>query len=187
MTEKLYLITDTQCDNYLQIMRNNMHDPDAYNAIADLQSLPVVDSNPVAYWHQCIKIEHPKSDPKYWPTALKLQYMEKEILELRARKTLPQSPTPEGAGSDWFYRLQFICRVLQGENPDKTDMQTALGVAQSLKRDRWTADKALTSITADDVTDEMLQVFLDALDTPMNYRATVAAAYDAVVKHRGMK
>ena len=105
------------------------------------------DSNPVAYWHQRIKTEHPKSDPEYWPTALKLQYMEKEILELRARKTLPQSLTPEGDGSDWFYKLQFICRVLQGESPDKTDMQTALGMAQSLKRHRWTAEKTITPLT----------------------------------------
>jgi hypothetical protein len=31
-------------------------------------------------------------------------------------------------------------------------------------------------ITADMVTDEMLQAFLDAIDQPMNYRATLAAA-----------
>lgn len=184
MTDKL-IMTIAQRDNYLQIMRNNTHYPDAYDAITDLQSLPVADSVPVAYWHQRIKTEHPKSDPEYWPPALKLQYMEMEILELRARKTLPQSLTPEGDGSDWFYKLQFICRVLQGESPDKTDMQTALGMAQSLKRDRWTAEKAIAPLTANDVTDEMLQVFLDALDTPMNYRATVAAAYNAVIKNRG--
>jgi hypothetical protein len=54
---------------------------------------------------------------------------------------------PEDDGSDWFYKLQFICRVLQGVSPDKTDLQTALGMAQSLRADRWKAEMALLPIT----------------------------------------
>ena len=42
MTDKL-ILTTAQRDNYLQIMRNNMQDPDAYDAITELQSLPVVE------------------------------------------------------------------------------------------------------------------------------------------------
>lgn len=69
----------------------------------------------------------------------------------------------EDDGSDWFYKLQFICRVLQGESPDKTDMQTALGMAQSLKRERWTVEKALTPTTAADITPDQVD------DTRTNY------------------
>ena len=176
MTDKL-IMTTAQRDNYLQIMRNNMQDPDAYDAITELQSLIMVDSELVGRIITSPANTHKEVE---WVN----DCMPDTGTTLYAS---PQSLTPEDDGSDWFYKLQFICRVLQGESPDKTDMQTALGVAQALKRERWTAAKALTSITADDVTDEMLQVFLDALDTPMNYRATVAAAYNTIIKHRGMK
>ena len=35
-------------------------------------------------WHDRIKDDHPTSDPQYWPNALKVEYMEREILDLRA-------------------------------------------------------------------------------------------------------
>jgi hypothetical protein len=66
---------------------------------------------------------------------------------------------PEDDGSDWFYKLQFICRVLGG-NPPEQDKATALGMARSLKRERWVTVKALQPITADMVTDEMQEQFL---------------------------
>lgn len=44
-----YLITKDQRDNLLQIMRTNMQDPDAYDAIAEIESLPVLEGEPVAY------------------------------------------------------------------------------------------------------------------------------------------
>jgi hypothetical protein len=83
---------------------------------------------------------------------------------------------PEDAGSDWFYKLQFICRVLEGVSPDKTDMQTALGMAQSLKRDRWTAEKALQPITADMVTDEMVATYCHSGLTSMSHHQDMIAA-----------
>jgi len=38
----------------------------------------------IRMWHDRIKDEHPTSDPQYWPNALKVEYMEREILDLRA-------------------------------------------------------------------------------------------------------
>jgi hypothetical protein len=35
-------------------------------------------------WHDRIKDAHPKSEPEYWPNPLKVEYMEQEILDLRA-------------------------------------------------------------------------------------------------------
>jgi hypothetical protein len=86
--------------------------------------------------------------------------LEQEWCELKKLKAAYTHP--EDDGSDWFYKLKFICRVLEGASPDKTDMQTALGMARSLKRERWTAEKVPRPITADDVTDEMVQKFKNA-------------------------
>jgi hypothetical protein len=44
-----YIITKEQRDNFLQIMRNNMQDPDAYDAIAEIESLPVLEGEAVAW------------------------------------------------------------------------------------------------------------------------------------------
>lgn len=96
--------------------------------------------------------------------------------------TSPQALTLEDDGSDWFYKLQFICRVLQGSNPDKTDMQTALGMAQALKRERWTVEKTTTPLTADDVTDEMVRksCFINVF----NAKHQIANVFNLVIKHR---
>ena len=51
----------------------------------------------------------------------------------------------------------------------------------------YTHAQPLRPITADDVTDEMLLAYLDALEKPMNYRDALAAACNAVIKHRGDK
>ena len=40
-------------------------------------------------------------------------------------------------------------------------------------------------ITAADITDGMVLAYLDALDTPMNYRATLASAVNAYLNNRG--
>ena len=137
MTDKLIMNT-AQRDNYLQIMRNNMQDPDAYDAITELQSLIMVDSELVGRI-----ITSPANTHK------EVEWVNDCMPD--AGTTLyasPQALTPEGDGSDWFHKLQFICRVLQGESPDKTDMQTALGMAHSLKQERWTAEKTITPLTA---------------------------------------
>lgn len=54
--------------------------PTAHEAVPPNQ----VESGLVRMWHDRIKSEHPTSDPDYWPSSLKAQYMEAEILELRA-------------------------------------------------------------------------------------------------------
>jgi hypothetical protein len=84
---------------------------------------------------------------------------------------------PADDGSDWFYRLKFICRVLEGKPPDQ-DKATAIGMARSLFALKHN-EAPFAPITANDVTDEMLQVFLDALDRPTNYRTILAAAVNA--------
>lgn len=50
-------------------------------------------------------------------------------------------PAPKDDGSDWFYKLKFICRVLEGNNPDKQDMATALGMARSLFNEKHALEK----------------------------------------------
>lgn len=100
---------------------------------------------------------------------------------------LPLLDQPEGEpaddGSDWFYKLQFICRVLQGVSPDKTDLQTALGMAQSLRADRWKAEKALQPITADDVTDEMVAIYCHSdLSSRSDHIDMIVAAVNAYMK-----
>lgn len=54
---------------------------------------PVQAQPSVRMWHDRIKDEHPTSDPQYWPNALKVEYMEREILDLRAM--LAASPQPQ--------------------------------------------------------------------------------------------
>jgi hypothetical protein len=95
----------------------------------------------------------------------------------KSAKLLPTSaagiaPIVEDDGSDWFYKLQFICRVLQGVSPDKTDMQAALSMAQLLKRERWTVEKALQPIVVNDVTDEMVAA----------YHTTTSSSKEAVLR-----
>jgi hypothetical protein len=86
---------------------------------------------------------------------------------------------PVDDGSDWFYKLQFICRVLQSVSPDKTDLQTALGMAQTLRADRWNAEMALMPITSSDVTDEMMANFIRGHTDNMTYQKTFIAAVNA--------
>lgn len=54
----------------------------------------------IRMWHDRIKDAHPGSTPEYWPSALKAEYMEAEILELRAaiasRPEAPAAPSAEG-------------------------------------------------------------------------------------------
>ena len=45
---KQYIITEAERDSWLAIMRNNLQDPDAYDAITELQSLPELTEEPVA-------------------------------------------------------------------------------------------------------------------------------------------
>jgi len=50
------------------------------NSVAQpVQAQPII-----RMWHDRIKDEHPTSEPEYWPNALKVEYMEREILDLRA-------------------------------------------------------------------------------------------------------
>jgi hypothetical protein len=62
--------------------------------------------------------------------------------------------------------------VLQGVSPDKTDMQAALSMAQLLKRERWTVEKALQPIVVNDVTDEMVAA----------YHTTTSSSKEAVLR-----
>lgn len=43
----------------------------------------------VRMWHDRIKEERPTIEPRYWPAVLKAEYMEAEILELRAALSAP--------------------------------------------------------------------------------------------------
>jgi hypothetical protein len=94
-----YLITKDQRDNFLQIMRNNLQDPDAYDAITEIESLPVLEGEP----------------------------KKKVNLFLRERAQLEQ---------EWY-------------------------VLKQLKA-AYTHLKLLTPITADMVTDEMVDAYLTA-------------------------
>ena len=51
------------------------------------------------------------------------------------------SPAPEQPddGSDWFYKLKFICRVLGGDPPAQ-DKATALGMARVLLKEKHSAN-----------------------------------------------
>lgn len=50
-------------------------------------------------WHDRIKDAHPRSEPEYWPSSLKAEYMEAEILELRAAlASRDAAPAPAAAG-----------------------------------------------------------------------------------------
>jgi hypothetical protein len=53
-------------------------------------------------WHDRIKEAHPHSEPEYWPSSLKAEYMEAEILELRgALASPPQVPEASATGAAW--------------------------------------------------------------------------------------
>lgn len=134
------------------------------------------------------------SQAHYWGSVWDLKY--KTIADTaqvqtqstsRIKTPSPQALTPEDAGSDWFYKLSFICRVLEGVDPINQDKATALGMAQSLKRTRWTAEKALTPITAEDVTPDMEIAFHEScIREEADTTELIASAINAylVIKHR---
>ncbi len=188
MTDKL-IMTTTERDlaiEALQIQWNAAPadaEPKINEARNMLQSLPMVDSEPVTHLRY---VERGHAPDDYWTD---LEICDVDTKDAFQVYTSPQALTPDDDGSDWFYKLQFICRVLQGESPDKTDMQTALGMAQSLKRERWTAETALTPITVDDVTDEMLDTYIADISQHklMDVKIDVAAAFNAVIKHKAAR
>jgi hypothetical protein len=92
----------------------------------------------------------------------------------------------EDNGSDWIYRLKFICRVLEGDPPAQ-DKATALGMARSLLTLKH-SEAPFTPIIADMVTDEMLKAIKK--ETPMHGVVTaerVVAIYNAVNAYMGAK
>jgi hypothetical protein len=92
----------------------------------------------------------------------------------------PFTPITADDGSDWFYKLQFICRVLSnGKSGDVVDLQTAHGMAQSLKKEAWLVVKSLKPITADDVTDETADTLNKATHPSSSRKEIIAAAVNA--------
>lgn len=87
------------------------------------------------------------------------------------------------ADSDWFYKLQFICRVLSnGSSGNDVDWQTALGMARSLRKDAWlSASQSLEPkpITAEDVTDEMWKSYYKTSPETTIEKSDFAAAVNA--------
>ena len=123
MTEKLYLITETNRMDLISWLRQGKTQR-VVNALENLtaKSLPMVDSEPVAY-----------SDGAF--------------------------------GGRFTYKCLNPAMIL----PDNTAF--------------YTSPQALTTITADDVTDEMVNEphNLTVLDNP---KTMIAAIYNAVIKHR---
>lgn len=178
MTEKTYLITEAQIHQVQEIfsLGEGASRSDIQSADSTLQSLPMVTDTPCGYGQfdpdGKLCDAHDFQDSHVYTTPL---------------YTSPQALTPEDDGSDWFYKLSFICRVLEGVDPINQDKATALGMAQSLKRTRWTAEKALTPITAEDVSDKtVIDLWRIGVLTSTGTQGKEIAAkvYNAVIKHK---
>lgn len=63
---------------------------DAQMVYGGYTAQPVQAQPSTRMWHDRIKDEHPTSEPEYWPNALKVEYMEREILDLRALVAQPK-------------------------------------------------------------------------------------------------
>jgi hypothetical protein len=75
-------------------------------------------------WEDAAQAAHPKSDPQYWPESLKVRFMEKEILQLRA--TPPAAQPEQEPGTLSIDRLnQWLDASLQERQERKplTDEQ----------------------------------------------------------------
>lgn len=59
--------------------------PQAVDFEAQVPAVAKAELTGIRMWHDRIKEEHPTGEPEYWPASLKAQYMEAEILELRAK------------------------------------------------------------------------------------------------------
>lgn len=61
----------------------------------------------VQMWHDRVKAEYPGSEAEYWPSSVKAQYMEAEILELRvALKAAHPTDQPSQDAERWQFVLE---------------------------------------------------------------------------------
>ena len=150
-----YLITEAQIEELYKVLPDNDW---GKSLEVTLQSLPMVDSEP------------PRGVPNLEDFAKQLctEHGSLDIYETVYRDQ-GNSYTPYSGQPAWSTYV--------------LDAEYALNAYEKCAK-LYTSPQAPTPITSDDVTDEMLLVFLDALDTPMNYRATLAAAYNAFIKNR---
>lgn len=64
------------------------------------------------------------------------------------------------------------------------DMQSCFDAWQAFDPDLATSPQALTPITADDVTDEMMDAYLKARHSFKDHKIVIVTAYNAVIKHK---
>ena len=125
---------------------------------------------------------------EYFPTSA-YQTARAKLQSLPELSSEPAPNQPEDDGSDWFYKLKFICRVLEGSRFDIGDTATALGMARSLLAEKHTEGMALQHITEKDVTDGMMELFDTGSDPyiPVVMRSDFVRAVNIFLSHRSIK
>lgn len=114
---------------------------------------------------------------------LDISDMNDVIITLRSLLT---QPNVEDDGSDWFCKLKFICRVLDGTPPEQ-DKASARDMARSLFREKHAAEMAqlehapaaFTPISAADITDEIAASYRKISSETAGLKADIAHAVNA--------
>ena len=185
MTDKLYLITEAQRDNYLQIMRNNMQDPDAYDTIAELQSLPMVDREPVAHMYPWDLDRFATSETTGHAYSVAVGCHDGKSVPLY---TSPQALADRGIAETCAEICRSRSRSISADGHNAAAANEASKCALAIES-HWQTypSKALTPITADDVTDEMINDCLPhwMMSSISDVREIFVQIYNAVIKHRG--
>lgn len=93
----------------------------------------------VRMWHDRIKDVHPKSEPEYWPSSLKVEFMEAEILDLRAALAAPGAAiAAREQHSDLmrFYSVDSVDALIAAQTHHIEKLQSKLQPVPSLASQR---------------------------------------------------
>jgi hypothetical protein len=101
-----------------------------------LAATPPTQPAPVQHvkWEDAAQAAHPKSDPQYWPESLKVRFMEKEILQLRATPPAAAQRKPltnEQKQSMWIAATIDPCSHMACYLRGIADTETAHGIKEN--------------------------------------------------------
>ena len=177
MTDKLYLITPQKIAELIA----NAKDYNAEKIAMLLQSLPMVDSEPVVY--RCADCKTPLM-PGYDCGSCG-SFAAEEIEE--TPHTSPQALADRGIAETCAEICRSRSRSISADGHNAAAANEASKCALAIES-HWQTypSKALTPITADDVTDEMINDCLPhwMMSSISDVREIFVQIYNAVIKHR---
>ena len=185
MTDKLYLITDAEIEQFCTFVRNGATSKATVLKRKLLQSLPMVDSEPVK---EIDLPDHNDTDAFYGVIGARIKAARESklpkvtqgmIAERMGMQPSSVSNIELGKQHPSLATLIKICVILD------IDLFDIIGEKSKFQAGN-TSPQPLQPITADDVTGEMISNYVSAhqnIGSPM-LSEQIAAAYNAVIKHR---